>query len=113
MKEERKIEEEKKEVDGGAGKNPQIPPRSAKPPPPVKPPTTYANDKPILGSISEAGEKGASIGKGEDRIGTKGKSDAKGSGSQTKEMQARRGCRMDILRVGIQATRLERRIMAH
>ena len=42
------------------------PPQSAKPPPP-KPPSTYANDKPRLDSISETAEKGTSKGKGKEQ----------------------------------------------
>ena len=49
------------------------PPQSSKPPPP-KPPSTYANDKPRLESISETAEKGTSKGKGKEQGKAKGKS---------------------------------------
>ena len=59
------------------------PPQSAKPPPP-RPPSTYANDKPRLESISETADKGTSNGKGKEKGQPKGKNDAKGVGKSTK-----------------------------
>ena len=50
------------------------PPQSAKPPP-TKPPSTYANDKPRLDSISETEEKGAIKGKGKEKGKARGQND--------------------------------------
>ena len=46
------------------------PPQSATPPP--EPPSTYSNDKPRLGSISETSEKGAIQGNGKEQGKAKG-----------------------------------------
>ena len=50
------------------------PPQSAKPPPP-KPPSTYANDKPGLDSISETAEDGTRKGKGKVQGRARGEND--------------------------------------
>ena len=47
-------------------------PQSAKPPPPAKPHSAYSNDKPRLGSISEAVEKGTIKGKARNKAQEKG-----------------------------------------
>ena len=69
--EEAPVEEKSTESDGQVRPAPQ----SAKPPPPAKPHSAYSNDRPRLGSISEAVEKGTIEGKRNEQGKVKGKSE--------------------------------------
>ena len=81
---EKKVEESPTEKGGASGEEQNVPrppvkPQSAKPPPPT-PPSTYANDKLRLESISETTEKGKSKGKGKEQGKQKGRTESKGLG---------------------------------
>ena len=100
--EEAPVEEKATDSDGQV----RLPPQSAKPPPPTKPPSTYANDKPRLDSISETAEKGTIKGIGKEQGKVKGKSDTvagkKGSKCST-------GAHDEARTVNTQATRRKQR----